>query len=761
MVESERATPQRRAQSSHRHTICGGVQLFIDLQRAFDSVDRHRLFQRLESLGVSVQLAKLLNEWHRDSQYLVHVAGTTQPTSIFRGVRQGCKAAPWLWNCLLCMMLEDLAQHIPADWLRAHLNLYADDGHASDTFTSETELQTTLKRFGWILHVLQQYGLTINQSKSVILITLGGKNGRRRRASLTHWQNDTEWISFDGPAQTFCIPIAQRTTYLGAIMSYQRNMMELTVKHRIQVAHAAFGRLSKFLTGRKGLTPHDKITLWKTCILSVLTYGILPVGLNSKCVHMLQTTIFVMVRKILRTHAFYTGLSNFEAFRQHRVPLPVDLLWAAADTLQRSVTERRLHLESTDIVHTLDWSHLESLKNQLQLSATAGSVTTPVVLSQPEADASVLFCNICGFAVHDVSALRRHFTVAHAHSTYRTRHVQPADFSQYGMPHCKYCNSSFSTWRSFQNHIQRGCQELCKDPTASRGRHIVDSVLAMPAFPERPAKLDAVMRGPKPLSSADLQNLQQQEWGRRVLVIIGHRHWHHLRLESAANEYLSKRCCLCDQWVGRAQEMHKHMRLFHGEFWPNVMTKSTQLSNQYADEAPCHFCKCVFQRTHSCNVWTQVAMLLLGGAGITEAVSCDPAGPLICDICNAEQPSIDAMHFHLATEHKLNRASWNVGRDAKDGQPICAHCNMVFQTLESLRSHIVQGRCSGYNPLLSSEPSPVKEQWRSALCEGALLSTLKDPKVRMTLTLHCQCCTQRYSRAGDLALHLQSAHSEL
>ena len=282
----------------------------------------------------------------------------------------------------------------------------------------------------------------------------------------------------------------------------------------------------------------------------------------------------------------------------------------------------------------------------------------------------------------------------------------------------------------------------------------------MPSFPEAPAKLDAVIRGSKMLNSTDLQNIMHQEWGRRLLVIIGHRHWHHLRLEQAANEYLSKRCCLCDQWVGRAQEMHKHLRLFHSLHWPNVMTKSTQLSNQYANEAPCTFCKCVFKSTHSCNVWTQVALLLLGGAGITESV---PTGrsDLVCEICNVAVSSVDEMHRHLAVDHKLTHANWNISRDAKDGEPICAHCSMEFGSLASLRSHIVQGRCSGYDSLLSTEPTPVKEEWKKALCDGNLMTLLKDSKVRLALTLHCQCCTRSYSRAGDLALHLQTSHSEL
>ena len=413
LVASERSTPQRRASSLIRPKICGAAQLFIDLKRAFDSIDRSRLFSRLGSLGVSEQMVKLLTEWHRGTQYIVHVAGTTQPIPVARGVRQGCKAAPWLWNCVTLLLLHDLSGHVDATWLCEHLNLYADDGQAGDTFTSEGELQLLLRRFGWILHFFQEYGLTINESKSMVLLTMGGSNGRKRRSSLTSCKNGTEWIKIEGPSQSYTIPVAKSAKYLGAVVSYQPNMAELTARHRISVANIAFTRLSKWLTGKKGLKFQDRFRLWNTCIFSVLTYGVFPVGLNFKCIQMLQTTISVMLRRVFHSHAFYTGLSNHAVFLKYGVPLPAELLWAAADTLHQSVTKRCLHLAPTDIVHTLDWSHLHSLKTQLKTHPCPGTVSPQLDQLLPPTDPG-LYCTECGFVASDVPALRRHFSIVHA-----------------------------------------------------------------------------------------------------------------------------------------------------------------------------------------------------------------------------------------------------------------------------------------------------------------------------------------------------------
>ena len=582
---------------------------------------------------------------------------------------------------------------------------------------------------------------------------------KKHRASLSFHKNGQEWIKIPGPTQTFQIPVSTKAKYLGVVVSYTDKMPEQTVQHRTQVAQIAFSRLSRWLTGRRGLNASDRFQLWKSCVFSVLTYGIYPVGLTARCIHNLQRTIYRMLRKIFHCHAYHTRLTHAEVLQKFHTPSPVDLLWTAADVLHKSVSKRCLVLAPDDIVCTLDWSQLTSVKQILLAHADSGvypSAFEPV----PEVMASNLFCEKCGFVASNVSALRRHYTQEHKQSVYRIHNVHLADSMQDGLPACKHCAKTFTTWRSFVTHVQRGCQVTHQDP-ARRVCRVVQPERSMPTFPQQPPKVEAVIRGAAMLTATDLQNIHQHEWGRRLLVIIGHRHWQHLRLEEAANDYLAKRCCLCDQWVGRAQEMHKHMRLFHAEHWPNVMTRSTQLSNLYANEAPCGYCKCIFKSGHSCNVWTQVALLLLGGAGITEHVQSEPSASLVCEICNLEMLTLEDKHRHLLQEHQLTHAAWNVSRDAKDGTPTCTHCHAVFGSMASLRSHIVQGRCPGYDALQPTETLPVQDVWKKAMCEGELLFTLRDPQVRQALTLRCQNCPQRYSRAGDLALHLQSSHSAL
>ena len=207
--------------------------------------------------------------------------------------------------------------------------------------------------------------------------------------------------------------------------------------------------------------------------------------------------------------------------------------------------------------------------------------------------------------------------------------------------------------------------------------------------------------------------------------------------------------------------MHKHLRLFHAAYWPMVMAKSTQLTNLYAEDSPCQFCRGVFQKTHSCNTWTQVSLLLIYGADNPDSTDDGSLRGLQCEICDQVLTTSEELYDHLLRAHQLTSARWNQGRDSIDGSSGCAHCGQVFGNMESLRSHISQGRCSCFNPTLTSEPVAISDRMIQVLCDGGLTDAVQDSQWRLQHTLHCMCCRATYHRSGDLMLHLQSAHSQL
>jgi len=758
MVQNQRSTPHKRARQMPRTRLCGAVQLLIDMRRAFDSVDRNCLFERLHTLGVRPEIVKILSCWHQETCYIVQTSSQTTAVPVSRGVRQGCRAAPWLWNSVMTLMLRDLSAQIDPAWLRRCTNLYADDLQTGDLFTSEQELHTILQHFASILAMLSSYGFQINEAKSQILITMTGASGQRVKSQLLVRRNGLDLMRLENDHHSFLIPITTSAKYLGVVISYN-TPEDSTVRYRVRLAEVAFHRLRRWLTGRHGLHMKDKLHLWDTCVKPIAFYGVFCTGLTVKGIELLTTMINRMFRRIAQDHAFYTRHTNQQVFQQHGLDSPLQMLWTGADCLHRSVTQRCLALRAHDLVQTLDWSHLTDLKTLLMEQHMAGSPHCQQLLlvERPE-----LRCPICDFSTEQVTTWRKHIAVHHGIHHFRTRLVNPVDHMLHGLPQCKHCQQIFTTWRSHAIHVERGCQVLLHRAltTDLSGQTLPDTMPLLPTSLTN-ARADAAMRGQTQLGPGDLRNIISHEWGHRLLTLVGTRQFQQLIHEDAINEYLSQRCCLCAQWVGRAQEMHRHLRLFHAPFWPLVMAKSSQLSSLYAVDSPCRFCRSVFKTGHSCNTWTQISLLLIYGAGNLTDFPTSRTMALQCELCDQHLETAEQLHLHLINDHNLASARWNPGRDSIDGGSGCAHCGTIFSNVESLRSHIAQGRCKCFDPSLSCEPKAVTEQVRKALCHGGLTEALQDAHWRLQMTLHCQNCSHTSLRAGDLMLHLRSCHPQL
>ena len=752
LVSSQRPSVMNRHHDLPVYTVCGAVQMFVDLRKAFDSVSRQELFGRLDEILAQPDLVQLLAQWHDSTSYHVETNGRTSPIPVGAGVRQGCKGAPFLFNAYVLLYLRDLSHLVDWMWLRDHVNIYADDMHASGLFFSEKDLQQLLFYFGLILEALQQKGMQVNTTKSAILLIMGGSNHRPVRTALTWRDRAGEWIKITGCHTEFVLPVTGHTKYLGTIVSY-KSLEDQTIRHRLSLARVAFARMHSWLTAKRGLNVQSRLRLWQTCILPVLTYGLFTIGLTTSGIQQLQTAMTVMLRKIVHDHAYVTARSHSRALQFHQITPPLVLLWTAADTLHQSVTKTRYRLIPQDVCNLLDWTPVQDAKDLLQMALNSGLLPALRPMGNTEDVQPCIDCPYCPFVASDVPELRRHMTIAHAKTRYR-RHVPDMHrFMIDGLPKCQLCQRVFTTWRSFQTHVQRGCQD--PDFEARQARPL------MP-FPED-AGPDQALPGAtavKPLTKQEMDNVMQREFGPRLLTLIHQRNWHHLLLERAGCKFMAKHCLLCGQFVGRVQAMNQHFRTSHHAMTSLVQAKAAQLTNLH-NETPCAACGVTFKSTHTCNVWFQVAMLIVHGPPLAATDLIQEVGPLTCDICGITCKDTQRLHAHLQTVHKLTAASWVESRDSLNGRAQCSHCLTEFQNLESLRSHINQGRCQSFDPDRTSEPKPLHQAWVDACCKGQMEEQLADAHARLQLTLHCQSCMKRYTRAADLACHLQSSHSTL
>ena len=198
-------------------------------------------------------------------------------------------------------------------------------------------------------------------------------------------------------------------------------------------------------------------------------------------------------------------------------------------------------MQIDDITLQLPWDHLEETIMRL---AGAQDLSTQPVEPSPSgiapSDMPVHQCDQCDFFTTDV---RRHCTSAHGRRTTRTQFAVASKFSKHGLPECKHCHKSFTTWRSFQQHIDRGCQALYSGPCAAE--HFTPQGATIYMAGTMRAASEIAVRGPAMLPEAELSNLRNASFGPALCDIVVNRAWHRLADDTTACQYMATRCILC------------------------------------------------------------------------------------------------------------------------------------------------------------------------------------------------------------------------
>ena len=72
---------------------------FMYLEKTYDSIDRHGMWQMLRVYGVGGKLLKVVQSFHVDSRECVQMGiDVSEWFTVNVGLRQGCMMSPWLFN---------------------------------------------------------------------------------------------------------------------------------------------------------------------------------------------------------------------------------------------------------------------------------------------------------------------------------------------------------------------------------------------------------------------------------------------------------------------------------------------------------------------------------------------------------------------------------------------------------------------------------------------------------------------------------------
>ena len=152
-----------------------GVKLYIcavDLEKAFDSVDRQLLWAALQRAGIEGRMLATLQALYADVPVCVKTAeGLSSTFQSIIGVKQGCPLSPLLFGLFIELLHEMLRMQAPGlgpelAGLRVPVILYADDGAL--VATSPQDCQALL---GVLAVFCRLFGLGLGAYVAVVWLT--------------------------------------------------------------------------------------------------------------------------------------------------------------------------------------------------------------------------------------------------------------------------------------------------------------------------------------------------------------------------------------------------------------------------------------------------------------------------------------------------------------------------------------------------------------------------------------------------------------
>ena len=472
----QRPTQHDRADGIIGPSICGAVQVFLDVSKAFDCAPRAEIVHGLVECGVDPGIATLIGEWRSGTRYHYTHLNTSICEHSGKGVRQGCTGAPTLWAVLMTRFLRRLSRLVPKAWIQRCLNIFADDVQGGSTFRDGCELRQCLRYLGLVIDCLEDLGLTVNPQKTVAMLQLGGVQHRKWQALLTQRGANGAYLLLPRRNGHMRLKLVSSIVYLGVRISYAA-FETSTQSMRTHAAQSSAMTLSRWLYSKRRLPFKIRLGLWQTCIVPCAEYGLLAVGLTTRVLARHVTCLMKQLRIITGNQSFHTHDSHLAVLHAFGLEHPIESLRRSAQARLSQHDRNLTNLISCDIVVSHSRFSLSASLRVIDCFREALYTSSPADLPTCHLR-SGLCCHICNAAFTDVTDLHRHFTRSHAMFCL----PQPVDYELHaveGLPECARCSKKFDNWSTFRMHItQKRCHARpLEHTTALSSSHAIPASL--------------------------------------------------------------------------------------------------------------------------------------------------------------------------------------------------------------------------------------------------------------------------------------------
>ena len=253
--------------------------VFVDFQKAFDSVDRNVIWRLMHHYGFPPKFVTIIQQMYEDATcQVIHDGKLTEPFTVQTGVRQGCLLSPSIFLMVIdwVMRQSTAGQKTGIQWtLTKHLE---DLDFADDISLLSHRHQDAQEKLSRVAEEAGKTGLQINTGKTEVMRV----NNKQQNPLQLDQENIKEVNKF---------------TYLGSVVSKDGGTDE-DIKCRINKARHAFNTLRP-IWRTTALSIRNKIRIFNTNVKSVLLYGSETWRVTKTNTHKLQTFINRCLRNIL------------------------------------------------------------------------------------------------------------------------------------------------------------------------------------------------------------------------------------------------------------------------------------------------------------------------------------------------------------------------------------------------------------------------------------------------------------------------------
>ena len=252
---------------------------FVDLEKAYDSVSREKLWKVLDEYGVKGKLLRAIQALYVDGRARVKVGRMeSELFSVYRGVRQGCTLSPWLFNVFMDRVTREAKR-----LFRSEVKLSTGDVgvllFADDMVVMAESAEGLQHNLQVMSDVLSKWELKVNWRKTKVMSVA-------RKSEECEVKIGEEVIDQ-----------VEEMKYLGVMISSD-GRMEKEVEARIGSATRVIGGMNEAVLKRKELSRSTKLTVVNATMMPTLVYGCETWCLSKQQQSRVQATQMNVLRRI-------------------------------------------------------------------------------------------------------------------------------------------------------------------------------------------------------------------------------------------------------------------------------------------------------------------------------------------------------------------------------------------------------------------------------------------------------------------------------